>query len=139
MSFAERQTWIHGVVTALVCGVYFVFVGVQAARGDVTQIAYAMPLLVAFGVSVVLHVVLVVAAIVADPDNDDRTDERDEVIEGRSVQVGMWAVVAGGLVAMGLGMAEVAHFWIVHAVFAGFVAMTLLQTVVKIRLYRRGF
>ncbi|MBX2804136.1 MAG: hypothetical protein KTR31_41125 [Myxococcales bacterium] len=139
MSFEERQTWIHGVVTALVCGAYFVAMGVLASRGEVAQIAYGRWLLAAMGVSVALHVALTVASMVANPDDGDRSDERDETIERRSLGVGLWALVAGGLGAMALGLAEVAHFWVVNAIFAGFVGMTLVQAVVKIQMYRRGF
>jgi hypothetical protein len=77
-------------------------------------------------------------AAVANPREADKKDERDTQIHRKGEYFGMYLLVLGALVALGLAMAEVAQFWIAQALFVGFILQGLTSAIVKIQAYRRG-
>jgi hypothetical protein len=76
---------------------------------------------------------------IAWPKDRGKTDERDRGIHRFGEYIGQSFVVIGGVVALGLSMAEVDHFWIANAIYLGFVLSALLGSAAKLVAYRRGF
>ncbi|WP_177244928.1 hypothetical protein [Streptosporangium canum] len=48
-------------------------------------------------------------------------------------------LAAGGVVALGLTLAEYGNFWIANALYLAFVLDALASSITKIVAYRRGF
>ena len=139
MSFEEKGTWIYAVISFIVPGVYFATLIGQIQETPVTEIAYQWPMITAIGVAVGLSIVAHMAVAIASPKEADKSDERDTNINRYGEYIGSFAVYAGALAALGLAMAELEHFWIANAIFAGFVLGALTSSAVKLVAYRRGF
>ena len=139
MSFEEKSTWIYGVLSAGVSGVYFVNVLGQAGNTAVTEIAYEWLMLMAIGVAVALSIVAHIVVAIASPKEADKRDERDTNINRYGGYVGSYALAIGVLVPLGLEMAEFEHFWIANAIYLAFVLQALTSSAAKIVAYRRGF
>ena len=149
MSFEEKVTWVSGVVTVVVAGLYAWIVGGRLGQEPVSEIAYVRPLLVAVGGMIVLTIVgtiamaigtTIAAEIAGDDSADDidRADERDASIDARGDRVAYYVSSAFMIGVLALAMLEVEHFWIANAMFAAFVAAGLAAVGVKLVAYRRG-
>ncbi len=139
MSFEEKNAWIYAIVTV---ASYLAYLGVLWSRAQGTQmadVAYVGPMLWTIGAAVVASVVGHVGVVVSAPAQADRTDERDVVIRRYGDVVGLWSVSVGVLVALGLTMAQLAHFWIANMIYLAFVIAALISTAVRLLAYRRGF
>ena len=139
MSFEEKSTWIHGVLSAGVSGVYFVNVLGQARNTAVTEIGYQWLMLTAIGIAVVLSIVAHILVAMASPKEANKSDERDTNINRYGEYVGGFVLAIGVLVPLGLAMAEFEHFWIANAIYLAFVLSALTASAVKIVAYRRSF
>jgi len=139
MSFDEKSTWIYAAITVAVPGVYFVTVFGQLQNMAVTEIAYQQTMLATIGVAIVLSIVAHILVAIASPKDADKRDERDTSINRYGEYIGSFVLYAGMLGALGLALAEFAHFWIANAIFSTFVLGALTTSAVKIVAYRRGF
>lgn len=139
MSSEEKRSWIYAVVGVGVAAVYFGSVLSKVPGADVARIAYVRPMLIAIGAGIGLGIVASIAAAIASPREADRTDERDRQIHRLGEYVGYYVMSIAAVVPLALAMAEVAHFWIANALYLAFVLATLVSSIVKIVLYRRGF
>lgn len=139
MTFEEKSTWIQGVLSAGVSGVYFVTVLGRARHTAITEIAYEWMMLTAIGVAVVLSIVAHIVAAIASPTEAEKKDERDTSINRYGEYVGSYILAAGAVAALGLAMAQFEHFWIANAIYLAFVLTALTSSAVKIFAYRRGF
>ncbi|MET8338220.1 hypothetical protein ABZV14_35130 [Streptosporangium canum] len=139
MSFEEKRAWIYAVVAAGVSLVYFATVLGQVRAAEVTEIAYVRPMLTAIGVALAVNVVAHIVAGIASPGEADRKDERDADIHRHGRRAGYYVLAAGGVVALGLTLAEYANFWIANALYLAFVLDALASSITKIVAYRRGF
>lgn len=138
MSFQEKSTLAVLVAFVAIFGWYFASVIQQAGFGDVSGFEYQGPLLVMAALFVVLVVVAHVLLAVADPSGADESDERDRLIDRTGEYLGGFALGTGSLVALGLAMAEVKHFYIAHAILAALVLSEVVAGVSKLIMYRRG-
>lgn len=150
MTFEEKLAWISIVVSVAVPAAYFVTVLGPLGEVPVADIPYQRPMLIAFGVSVLLTIVGAIlmaigTSISSELSGDgsakdiDRKDERDKHIGRRGDVVGFYVVSVGALGVMALTMLEVDYFWIANALYLSFIAASLTSEVVKIVAYRRGF
>lgn len=141
MSFQEKSAWIMLALVALVYGWYFAVVFDVAASQEavVRDIAYRGMMLVTVVVLTVSAAVSHIVIAVASPREADKTDERDKEINRHGEYIGGFVLGVGALVALGLAMFEVDHFWIANAILAGLVLSELVSGVTNIVLYRRGF
>jgi hypothetical protein len=109
-------------------GAYFAIVGRWLTVTPADEIVYQPLLIVATVPLVVLAVVSHVAIALANPKEADAYDERDRLIALRGERVGGYV----------LAMAELAPFYIAHALLLAWVLAELGEGATKIVLYRRG-
>ncbi len=94
---------------------------------------------VAIIAQIVIHILFaIINKIVTDEDISDKDDERDKLIELKSLRVSYWVFIIGFMSAMGavaLGM----ELWVmfVTLIVSGFLS-DLISSVVKIWYYRKG-
>ncbi len=94
---------------------------------------------VAIITQIVVHIVFaIINKIVTNEDLTDREDERDQLIELKSLRASYWVFIIGFMSAMGavaLGM----ELWVmfVTLIFSGFLS-DLISSSVKIWYYRKG-
>ena len=150
MSFQEKFTWVHVVVTVLVAGAYYRFLAARLAEAPPSDIGYLWPIVWAMVAMIVLSVVGAVAtavgsAIAVELSGEgsardiDRKDERDARIGQRGDLAGYHvsaALIVGVFV---LTLLEQPYFWIANGLFTAFVIGGLVGAVVKLVAYRRGF
>jgi hypothetical protein len=105
----------------------------------VSEIAYQEAMLRTVGIAIALLIVVHIAIAIAAPKEADKSDQRDKEINRYGEYVGSFVLYGGGLVALGLALAEFEYFWIANAIFFTFVLAGLTTTAVKIVAYRRGF
>jgi hypothetical protein len=139
MSFEEKSTWAVLFTFLLVYGWYFTQVSAALATQDAASVEYQVTMGVTvaslIGISIVTHIILAILS----PDDADKTDERDREISVRGEYIGGFVVSTTALVAIGLAMLEMPHFWIANALLLGLVAAELVTDCIKIYYYRRGF
>jgi len=144
------MTWVSAVVSPVVAVVYSAVILSQLDDVTASEIAYQVPLLVAFGASVLLMIggaiaMAVVTAAQAEitgvgsVDDIDRKDERDADIARRGDQVGLYVASAGAVGTLALTMLQADYVWIASALYLSFVVAAVAGDVVKIRAYRRGW
>ncbi|GID92329.1 hypothetical protein ACFQFC_40950 [Amorphoplanes digitatis] len=139
MASEEKRAWISALVGFVVPVVYLAFVLSKVPGADVAEIAYVVPMLASIGIGIGVGIVLAIVVAVASPRDADRTDERDREINRRGEYVAFYVMSGAAIVPLVLAMAEVAHFWIAHALYLAFVLAALASSVVKIVVYRRGW
>lgn len=148
MSFEEKSTWINALIQ-LVTGVWYVVTILgKASTTPVTEIEYRGELLTLVVAVVVATIALTIvvavvsagrATIAGEPVDIDRTDERDKTISRYAGNIGGIVLGVGMVPALGLAIFEFDHFWIVHAILAGFFVSEMVAAGLKVASYRRGF
>lgn len=138
MGFQEKSTWIMGAITLVVYGWYFTVVLGRIGDQDIAEIAYRPLMLTTVLALVALAVVSHIVVAMAAPEEADRTDVRDREINRYGEYVGGYVLAVGALVAMGMAMYEVDHFWIANVLLLGLVLSELASLGTKAVLYRRG-
>ncbi|MEQ4300029.1 hypothetical protein ABNF97_01330 [Plantactinospora sp. B6F1] len=138
MSYEEKGTWV-----ALVVGVtvYLGYLGTVLGRlvgTPVSGVSYVPALLLAIGVSILASIVARIAVEIARPSDSHSGDVRDREIHWLGDRVGQRLLMTAALVALGLALFEAEHFWIANVLYLGFVAASVVTSVVKLRAYRRG-
>lgn len=139
MSFQEKSAWVMLTLVVLVYGWYFATVLGEVPSAAVAEIPYRGAMLATVLVLVALAAVTHVIIAMASPADADKSDERDLSINRYGEYVGGYVLGAGALVALGLAMFEVEHFWIANAILAGLVLSEIVSGATKVFLYRRGF
>jgi hypothetical protein len=139
MSFEEKGAWLYALIATVVPTIYFVLIGGQLSGTDLADIDYQPLLLAAIGASIVLTIAGMIGIGIASPNEAGKADQRDKEINRLGEYVGGTVLAAGMIVPFGMAMTEVSHFWIANAMFLVFVVASLIGTITKIALYRRGF
>ncbi|MDF2744585.1 MAG: hypothetical protein K0S88_5963 [Actinomycetia bacterium] len=78
------------------------------------------------------------AIALANPREAAASDERDRLIAPRGERVGGYVLAVGVFAGLVLAMAELAPFYIAHALLLAWVLAELVEGATKIVLYRRG-
>lgn len=138
MSFDEKSAWVMGFVSVVAYGVYLAVVLSGAGGGPLVQAPYVGALLWSIGGALIAAIAAHIAIAIAAPKEADKRDQRDREIHRFGEYVGQSFVVIGGVAAMLMALAELAHFWIANAIYLGFVLSAVLGSVTKIVAYRRG-
>jgi cell division protein FtsW (lipid II flippase) len=99
----------------------------------------ASTMLWTIGAAIIASIVLNIAIAIASPKEAGKKDQRDRQINRFGEYIGQSFVVAGGVTALLLTLAEADYFWIANAIYLGFVLSALLGSTAKIVAYRRGF
>lgn len=148
MTAEERTTWSYLVAVASSTTVYLAVVVPRALDRPIAEVSWAVPLAWTIGASVLATVLGTIVAFGAgaagalrrgfDVHAELRTDQRDREISAVGTRRGLTVTAAGLAPVLVLAMVGAEHFWIGNAAFAAGVAGALVETVTKLRVYRRG-
>lgn len=147
MGHHEKQSIVSIFGSVLVIGFYSLYVYRNYIQADMELLndfqfwgksfLYLIP--VAIVVQIVIHILFAIAnRIITQEDLPDITDERDKLIELKSIRISHWIFVIGFMLAMGsLAMGMKPYVMFLTLISSGFVA-SLASEVAKIIYYRRG-
>ncbi len=147
MGHHEKQSIVSIIGSVLVIGFYSLYVYrnyIQADMGLLNDFQfwgksflYLIP--VAIVVQIVIQILFAIGnRIITQEDLPDITDERDKLIELKSIRISHWIFTAGFMLAMGsLAMGMKPYVMFLTLISSGFVA-SLASEVAKIIWYRRG-
>ncbi|MGW0808767.1 hypothetical protein [Nonomuraea sp. NPDC002799] len=138
MTIEEKRAWIYVVVSVLGYGTYVALILGRAGGSPLTEAPYAATLLWTIGAAILAGIVAHIAVSMAAPADIGKKDQRDKEIYRFGEYGGQWFVVAGGVAALVMAMAELDHFWIANVIYLSFVMSSLLSSILKIVAYRRG-
>ncbi|MEV0379055.1 hypothetical protein [Nonomuraea sp. NPDC050643] len=138
MAPEEKRAWVMVVVSVIAYAVYAAIILGRAGDVPLTEVPYAATLLWTIGASIVAGIVLNIAVTVVRPDQAGKKDQRDRQINRYGEYTGQWFLVAGGVAALAMALAELDHFWIANVLFLAFVLSSVLGSILKIIAYRRG-
>jgi len=138
MAQEEKVAWI-GLVVGIVTGVvYAVVLLSRAAGGPLVDTPYVDLMLWTIGAGIVVTALVTIVVTIATRRDGHGTDVRDRQIAARAERTARGVLVVAGLGALVLAMLEADHFWIAHALFAGFYLSAVLKGITKVALYRWG-
>jgi len=147
MGHHEKQSIVSIIGSVLVIGFYSLYVYrnyIQADMGLLNDFQfwgksflYLIP--VAIVVQIVIQILFAIGnRIITQEDLPDITDERDKLIELKSIRISHWIFTAGFMLAMGsLAMGMKPYVMFLTLISSGFVA-SLASEVAKIIWYRKG-
>jgi hypothetical protein len=147
MGHHEKQSIVSIIGSVLVIGFYSLYVYrnyIQADMGLLNDFQfwgksflYLIP--VAIVVQIVIQILFAIGnRIILQEDLPDITDERDKLIELKSIRISHWIFTVGFMLAMGsLAMGMKPYVMFLTLISSGFVA-SLASEVAKIIWYRRG-
>jgi hypothetical protein len=147
MQHQEKQSIVSIIGSVLVIGIYSLYVYRNYIQADLELLndfqfwgksfLYLIP--IGIVVQIVIHIVFAIAnRIITQEDIPDFTDERDKLIELKSIRISHWIFIFGFMLAMGslaMGMKPYAMF--LTLISSGFLA-SLASEVAKIIYYRKG-
>lgn len=147
MGHHEKQSIVSIIGSVLVIGFYSLYVYRNYIQADIgllndfqfwgKSFLYLIP--VAIVVQIVIQILFAIGnRIITQEDLPDITDERDKLIELKSIRISHWIFTAGFMLAMGsLAMGMKPYVMFLTLISSGFVA-SLASEVAKIIWYRRG-
>ncbi|GAB3235765.1 hypothetical protein GCM10027447_33640 [Glycomyces halotolerans] len=135
LPYGERYAWGYLTTAIAVPTVYFAIMLGRLSDTPADEIAFQLPLLIAIGASIVLNMFLAPAP----RRGRDRTDERDTDIAHRAQRIGYYTLSVAMVAPFALVMLEAPYFWIAGAVYLAYVVSAVVESIVKIAAYRRGF
>ncbi|MEV4169448.1 hypothetical protein [Nonomuraea sp. NPDC049709] len=138
MAPEEKRAWVMVVVSAVAYVTYVAIILGRAGAVPLAEVPYAAILLWTVGAAIVAGIVLHIAVTLIWRDQIGKKDRRDKEINRYGEYAGQWFLVAGGVAAMVMAMAELDHFWIANVLYLAFVLSSVLGSVLKIIAYRRG-
>jgi hypothetical protein len=147
MEQKEKQAIVSIIGSVLIIGIYTKYVYNNYIDGDLEilndfqfwgkSFLYLIP--VSIVAQIVIHIVFaIINRIVTREDMSDITDERDKLIELKSIRISHWIFVFGFMMAMGsLAMGMKPYVMFLTLISSGFLA-SLASEVAKIIYYRKG-
>lgn len=139
MAFGEKRAWVMAIVT-LVGSVTYVTLILRRADGiPLVEVPYVATMLWVIGAAIAATVLLEIVLAIVSPRDHGKRDQRDRQIDRLGEYVGHAFVIIGGVSALALAMAEMAHFWIANTLYVMFALAGVLASVTKIIAYRRDF
>src|ERR1051326_8822207 len=138
MTSDEKRAWIMLVTTATAYIVYAVIILGRAGDTPLAQVPYAWTMLATIGGAIVATIVLDILVSMFSPQEGSRQDLRDRQINRFGDYVGQSFVVIGATAALLLALLKADYFWIANVVYLCFVLSSLLGSVAKVVVYRRG-
>ena len=142
MSFQEKFRWVYLGVAVVTNLAYVAIILGRAQDTPITEVSYAWPMIGAIVVTIVATIAGSILAAITEFRAGERrfeADERDAGIHRHGEAIGYAVLSVGLLGALGLTMAEAAHFWIGNAIYLTGVLVSLFSTALKLVAYRRGF
>ncbi len=147
MGHHEKQSIVSIIGSVLVIGIYSLYVYRHYTQADIgllndfqfwgKSFLYLIP--VAIVVQIVIQILFAIAnRIVTQEDLSDITDERDRLIELKSIRISHWIFTLGFMLAMGaLAAGMKPYVMFLTLITSGFLA-SLASEIAKIIYYRRG-
>jgi hypothetical protein len=146
MTSQERTVWAYLVTVAVTSGTYFALIGSRLAERPAGEIAWVGPMLWTMGLAVVGTILATVVVTIVDAvrhrecrSDGVTSDVRDEDIARVGGRASTVVMSVGFGTALVLAMVDTDTFWIGNALFLFGTVGALVETITKIRLYRRGF
>jgi drug/metabolite transporter (DMT)-like permease len=136
MSYEEKVTWSFFGVTVIAFVGYMLWLLPKFFGPNVTQISYVTPMLIAIGLAIIAAIIANISISITQ---GTRRDERDREIERYGQVHSQFITEIGALVALGMAMARLEHFWIAHTLYVVCVGNAVLGCILKIMCYRQGF
>jgi hypothetical protein len=147
MGHQEKQSIVSIIGSVLVMGFYSLYIYRNYIQADLNLLndfqfwgksfLYLIP--VSIIVQIVIHIVFAIAnRIITQEDMPGFTDERDKLIELKSIRISHWIFIFGFMLAMGslaIGMKPYVMF--LTLISSGFIA-SLASEVTKLFYYRKG-
>jgi hypothetical protein len=140
MTFPEKSALTMTAILLAVFGWYFWLVlgPIAGAGSPARDYAYTAVMGVALAAVTVLATVShIILAIVFHRQANVR-DERDRLINLRSTRIACYLLVTGVFAGLGLAVARADRFWIAQVLVASLVLASVVESVVKVALYRRS-
>lgn len=138
LSFEEKIAW-GGLIVAIVHGIVYMSVLLtRAVTTPMPETPYVDALLWSLGAGIIAMIILSIVVASTSGRDGRASDVRDKQITARAEFTARGVLVAVALGAMILAMLEREGFWIANLLYLGFLLSSLLETVTKIALYRRG-
>jgi hypothetical protein len=143
----EKQSIVSIIGSLLVIGIYSLYIYRNYIQADMELLndfqfwgksfIYLIP--VAIVVQIVIHIVFAIANTIITRENmSDFSDERDKLIELKSIQISHWIFILGFMMAMGsLAIGMRPYIMFLTLISSGFLA-SLAGEVAKIIYYRKG-
>ncbi|MGP3954575.1 hypothetical protein ACTWPT_01155 [Nonomuraea sp. 3N208] len=138
MASEEKRAWVMLVVSVCGYGAYLAIILGRARTIPLTEVPYVAPLLWSIGGAIVASILLVIVVSMVAPSDVGKKDQRDREINRYGEYAGQSFLVAGGIAALVMAMAEWDHFWIANTLYLAFALQAVLGSIVKIVAYRRG-
>jgi hypothetical protein len=147
MGHQEKQSIVSIIGSVLVIGFYSLYLYRNYIQADMELLndfqfwgksfLYLIP--VAIVVQIVIHIIFAIAdRIITQEDMPGFTDERDKLIELKSIRISHWIFIFGFMLAMGsLAMGMKPYVMFLTLISSGFIA-SLASEVAKIIYYRKG-
>jgi hypothetical protein len=147
MGHQEKQSIVSIIGSVLVIGFYSLYLYRNYIQADLELLnnfqfwgksfLYLIP--VAIVVQIVIHIIFAIAdRIITQEDMPGFTDERDKLIELKSIRISHWIFIFGFMLAMGsLAMGMKPYVMFLTLISSGFLA-SLASEVAKIIYYRKG-
>ncbi len=147
MGHQEKQSIVSIIGSVLVIGFYSLYLYRNYIQADLELLndfqfwgksfLYLIP--VAIVVQIVIHIIFAIAdRIITQEDMPGFTDERDKLIELKSIRISHWIFIFGFMLAMGsLAMGMKPYVMFLTLISSGFMA-SLASEVAKIIYYRKG-
>jgi hypothetical protein len=139
MTLEERRSWALLAVAVAAYGVYLTTVLARAASVPLDRVDYVPVLLWSVGVAIVAGILISVALGMVAPKREWKKDVRDRDIALAGDRVGQAFLVLGGVAALLLAIVEAPHFYIANVVYLCFVLSSVVGSVTRVVVYRRGF
>jgi hypothetical protein len=147
MGHQEKQSIVSIIGSVLVIGFYSLYVYRNYIQDDLGLLSnyqfwgksFLFLIPIAIAVQIVIQIVFAIAnRIITQEDMPDFTDERDKLIELKSIRISHWIFVLGFMLAMGsLAIGMKPHVMFLTLISSGFLS-SLASEVAKIIYYRKG-
>jgi len=147
MGHQEKQSIVAIIGSILVIGFYSLYIYKNYIQADIELLndfqfwgksfLYFIP--IGIVVQIVIHIVFAIAnRIITREDIPDFTDERDKLIELKSIRISHWIFIFGFMLSMGfVAMGMKPYVMFLTLIFSGFMA-SLASEIAKIIYYRKG-
>lgn len=147
MGHQEKQSIVAIIGSILVIGFYSLYIYKNYIQADIELLndfqfwgksfLYFIP--IGIVVQIVIHIVFAIAnRIITREDIPAFTDERDKLIELKSIRISHWIFIFGFMLSMGfVAMGMKPYVMFLTLIFSGFMA-SLASEIAKIIYYRKG-
>lgn len=138
MTLAQRSQWAYAFAASATAFAYVVWLALQLARHDPSEVEYVVPLLWTLGASMLIHALGNGMVRGARRPGEPERDERDKEVDRRGDALTFYVFSGLAAVPLVLGMMGVDPFWLTNSLFAAFTLAAVFGVVAKTVLYARG-